>query len=474
MKRHPFLVMTATLLLALAHPPALAHSISYAFSCADTMVTGVPESECRALVALYDRTGGFNWKVNHGWKTATPVTSWYGIWVNKGHVARVDLYSNSLRGSLPSELGQLTNLQVLDFYNNQLTGTIPSELGQLVNLQALDLSFNQLTGTIPSELGQLANLDVLVLNNNQFTGIIPTEFAQLTRLKYLYLRNNYLTGDSPTIELVDMLQNLRSLSLYNNCLKPTDLDIQAILDGKDRNWRTKHNCPIAIACQLYAVHDDKLNDSQFFTVNLEDLSVTELGNRYAGHDIEALAIHPLTNKLYAAAGDTATTGQAGYLYEVNPKTGELTAIGNTRFTEVEDLTFSPDGTLYAWAKGQGLITLNINLGRGELILPSTVELEGLTLSKQADTTTFYGTANGELWRYDLGTNKLKVLCTDLQSEIEALEMLSTGELLIGSHATAFGMHMLNPETCELTLAADNLANQFNDVEGLAIPVAACQ
>ncbi|MCV6636644.1 leucine-rich repeat domain-containing protein, partial [Candidatus Albibeggiatoa sp. nov. NOAA] len=386
------------------------------------------------------------------------------------------LNDNQLTGTIPSELGQLSELRKLYLGNNQFTGTIPSELSQLANLTNFYLNNNQLTGSIPSELGQLAKLEFLYFQSNQLTGTIPSELSQLTKLRYLSLDNNYLTGDSPTVELADFLQSLRNFKVHNNCLNPTDITIQAILDSKDSSWRnTQTNCPPnEIACQLYVVHDDKLNDSQFFTVNLNDLSTTELGNLHAGYDIESLAIHPQTNKLYAAAGDDATTGEAGYLYEVNPDTGELTTIGDTQFAEIEDLAFSPDGTLYAWAKGQGLITIDVVSGQGTLVLASTVALEGLTLSKQADTTIFYGGANGELWQYDLESDKLEVVCTDLQGEIEALEMMSSGDLLIGSHKTAFGMHLLNPDTCELVIANDSLTHQFNDVEGLAIPIEACQ
>jgi Leucine-rich repeat (LRR) protein len=46
----------------------------------------------------------------------------------------------------------------LGLSRNLLTGTIPTELGKLTNLRMLSLSGNQLTGTIPSELGKLNNL----------------------------------------------------------------------------------------------------------------------------------------------------------------------------------------------------------------------------------------------------------------------------------------------------------------------------
>ena len=41
----------------------------------------------------------------------------------------------------------------------------------------LDLSDNQLTGSIPPEIGDLTNLISLDLGENQLTGIIPDEFC---------------------------------------------------------------------------------------------------------------------------------------------------------------------------------------------------------------------------------------------------------------------------------------------------------
>jgi Leucine-rich repeat (LRR) protein len=41
----------------------------------------------------------------------------------------------------------------------------------------LNLGFNQLTGEIPSEIGNLTNLDNLLFNYNQLSGIIPDEIC---------------------------------------------------------------------------------------------------------------------------------------------------------------------------------------------------------------------------------------------------------------------------------------------------------
>ena len=67
----------------------------------------------------------------------------------------------------------------LNLRDNQLTGSIPPELGNLSNLVWLFLRDNQLTGSIPPELGNLSNLVWLYLSGNQFTGCIPASLERL-------------------------------------------------------------------------------------------------------------------------------------------------------------------------------------------------------------------------------------------------------------------------------------------------------
>eukprot|EP01046_Picozoa_sp_COSAG06_P022713 COSAG06_NODE_1773_length_8428_cov_7.738384_1_plen_535_part_00 len=139
-----------------------------------------------------------------------------------GALARLDHLSGfavadtAMSGSIPSELGDLTNLQVLSLNSNpSLSGTIPSELGDLTNLQQLGLYSNpSLSGTIPSELGELTNLQKLYLHSNpSLSGTIPSELGDLTNLQTLYLDSNpSLSGTIPS-ELGE-LTNLEYLFLY--------------------------------------------------------------------------------------------------------------------------------------------------------------------------------------------------------------------------------------------------------------------
>jgi Leucine-rich repeat (LRR) protein len=134
------------------------------------------------------------------------------------------LDTNKLTGKIPTEIGQLVNLNELFLYNNKLTGKIPTEIGQLVNLNTLSLDHNKLTGKIPTEIVQLVNLNDLSLNDNKLTGKIPTEIGQLVNLNQLYLHNNQLTGKIPTE--IGQLVKLNLLSLYDNKLTgeiPTEI-----------------------------------------------------------------------------------------------------------------------------------------------------------------------------------------------------------------------------------------------------------
>ena len=60
-----------------------------------------------------------------------------------------------------------------------MTGTIPTQLGNLTQLQTLTLSPGQLTGSIPTQLGNLTQLTNLYLANNQLSGSIPAELGNL-------------------------------------------------------------------------------------------------------------------------------------------------------------------------------------------------------------------------------------------------------------------------------------------------------
>ena len=65
-----------------------------------------------------------------------------------GRVTTLSFFDEGLSGDIPSELGDLSNLEELWLWGNQLTGVIPPELSDLSNLREMNLGDNQLTGVI--------------------------------------------------------------------------------------------------------------------------------------------------------------------------------------------------------------------------------------------------------------------------------------------------------------------------------------
>ncbi|MFG1691470.1 putative Ig domain-containing protein [Gemmatimonadota bacterium] len=165
------------------------------FDC--SMQSEIPQTECQALVALYESTNGAGWTNSTGWLESLTPCGWSGVRCDAGSVTRVDRAGNQLTGSIPAELRNLSNLTSLGLDNNQLTGPIPSELGMLENLTDLDLSENQLTGPIPDELGNLSALSDLLLYDNRLSGPIPASLNNLPKLWRMYLYLNQLSGSIP-------------------------------------------------------------------------------------------------------------------------------------------------------------------------------------------------------------------------------------------------------------------------------------
>ena len=186
--------------------------------CADSAaVSGytAPElvADCEALLASRDTLRGDQ---SLNWSEHMSIDNWQGVEIADNRVVGMDLSDLDLTGTIPSELGNLANLQSLDLGDNELTGEIPAELVSLANLQSLVLGWNELTGEIPTELGNLAKLQSLNLGRNELTGQIPAELGGLANLQGLHLSGNELTGEMPA-ELGN-LANLQELNLHANQL----------------------------------------------------------------------------------------------------------------------------------------------------------------------------------------------------------------------------------------------------------------
>ena len=184
----------------------------------------IPANERAALIAIYNSSSGDSWTDHSGWKTppldgdgfAMPGTEggWYGVTVTTDHVTGIDLESNNLDGTIPTDIGVLTALESLNMAGNALTGSLPTEIGNLTLLHNIHLGDNQLSGNIPASIGNLTSLEYLMLFTNQFSGDLPAEMASLTTLQWLFLAENQLSGSLPA--WLGDLTALTSLQLQNN------------------------------------------------------------------------------------------------------------------------------------------------------------------------------------------------------------------------------------------------------------------
>lgn len=97
-------------------------------------VSALDAGEVEALNAMRASWGASaptNW-------TGSPSCAWEGIGCGpEGHVEEVQMGAYDLLGVIPPDVGKLMDLRILNISMNQLNGSIPSELGLLSGLQLL-------------------------------------------------------------------------------------------------------------------------------------------------------------------------------------------------------------------------------------------------------------------------------------------------------------------------------------------------
>jgi len=85
----------------------------------------IPSQECESLVDLFKATDGYQWLMKTNWLRSVPLSEWYGISTDNGHVIKINLANNGLSGTIPQSLRALVKLQEVDLSGNDLEGDIP-------------------------------------------------------------------------------------------------------------------------------------------------------------------------------------------------------------------------------------------------------------------------------------------------------------------------------------------------------------
>ena len=199
-----------------------------AMAVADTSNAGAM-ADCEALLASRDALMGDDATRMLNWSKDTPMADWYGVrrltasgrveWLYLHGVSAKDATGDAparaevkLNGTMPAELGGLTEMTRLYLHRNNLTGGIPAELNGLTSLVWLRLYDNDLSGEVP-DLSDMASLERFYVHENQLTGGVPTALSD--SVTHIRVDRNMLTGEIPDLS---GMTNLVWLGLYDNDL----------------------------------------------------------------------------------------------------------------------------------------------------------------------------------------------------------------------------------------------------------------
>ncbi|KAH0733475.1 hypothetical protein KY290_003208 [Solanum tuberosum] len=134
-----------------------------------------------------------------------------------GRVTRIQVGNQGLKGSLPPNMNNLTELQVFEVQHNALTGAIPSFAG-MNSLQSILLNNNGFT-SIPSDFFEgMTNLQNVNLDSNSFSPwSVPESLKDATSLQSFSANSANITGKIPDFFGGDTFVSLTDLHLaFNN------------------------------------------------------------------------------------------------------------------------------------------------------------------------------------------------------------------------------------------------------------------
>ena len=137
---------------------------------------------------------------------------------NLSRLTELALSDNYLEGSIPAGIGNNPYLGFLELSRNNLSGLLPPSLFNLSSLYYFFASVNQLQGHLPSDLGRsLPSIQQLGIVENRFTGALPLSLTNLSRLQSLHAGSNSFNGIVPSA--LGKLQNLELFTMGNNMLE---------------------------------------------------------------------------------------------------------------------------------------------------------------------------------------------------------------------------------------------------------------
>ncbi|KAH0776175.1 hypothetical protein KY290_007586 [Solanum tuberosum] len=240
-------------------------------------------------------------------------------------------------GSLPMEIGDITNLASFDLSYNNFSGMIPSTIGKCLALELLYMQHNSFEGSIPY-LADLQNLQELDLSRNNLSGEIPPWTMNLSSLLYLNLPDNNLEGEAP---VQGVFSNSTALQVEGNpklCGGIQEFDLPPSPNQENHRTKRKRLTPVlttiisivlfaALACFLTGpqksqqMHMEKHqiygSETQFWVRNFQSCSFSpqeldrlKWGNSRKGHyTVKEGIISPKGNSSLLTNAISATSTQ---------------------------------------------------------------------------------------------------------------------------------------------------------------------
>ncbi|XP_068304492.1 receptor-like protein EIX2 [Pyrus communis] len=130
------------------------------------------------------------------------------------NITMLYLRDNLFSGPIPRDISEvMPSLTDLDISQNSLNGSIPLSMGNLSQLSTMVISNNLLSGEIPNFWDSIPSLYILDVSNNSLSGSIPPSLTSLTILRFLILSSNHLSGKLPSMK---NFTDMRSLDLGEN------------------------------------------------------------------------------------------------------------------------------------------------------------------------------------------------------------------------------------------------------------------
>jgi hypothetical protein len=152
------------------------------------------QTDSLALVALYNECGGTNWTGFDTWMNG-PLSTWENITITNvdgvDRVTNIVLKAMTLTGTLPDELGNLTEMngkiELLD--QPGLTGTFPASIWNWTKVERLQIKRCGFTDIDVTGIEKMVNLYEFNTEATPFEGEIPVEIFKLPKMRDLYLED---------------------------------------------------------------------------------------------------------------------------------------------------------------------------------------------------------------------------------------------------------------------------------------------